>query len=232
MRRWTTRAKPQYASVVFDCDSTLSALEGIDALCADLPKGAAEQVAELTAAAMDGSVALDEVYERRLELVRPTRDAVRRVGELYVERMVSGARDVVRTLHARGVHVGIVSGGLRPAVLVLARALGIEAQDVQAVDVFFEEDGAYRDFDRESPLARSHGKVPVLRALRARHAPLLFVGDGVTDLEARPVVDLFVGYGGVVARDAVRAGAERFYDDADLSFVLDLVFPEEPTPPR
>lgn len=223
---------PRYASVVFDCDSTLSALEGIDALCAELPEATARKVAELTAAAMDGTVALDEVYERRLDLVRPTRDAVRRVGELYVERIMPGAREAIRILQTGGVHVGIVSGGLLPAVLVLARALGIEARDVQAVDVVFEEDGTYRDFDRESPLAQSHGKVPVLRALRARHAPLLFVGDGVTDLEARPVVDLFVGYGGVVARDAVRAGAERFYDDADLGFVLDLVFPEEPTPPR
>lgn len=220
-------SEPRYASVVFDCDSTLSALEGIDALCAELPATVAEQVGELTAAAMDGKVPLDEVYERRLDLVRPSRDQVEAVGRLYVERVVPGAREVVGALRERGVHVGIVSGGLRPAVLVLAQTLGIEDRDVFTVDVRFESDGRYVDFDRASPLWRNFGKVTVLRALRAQRTPLLFVGDGVTDLEARPVVDLFVGYGGVVARDAVREGAERYHDDADLRFVLDLVFPDE-----
>jgi phosphoserine phosphatase len=36
------------------------------------------------------------------------------------------------------------------------------------------------------------------------------VGDGVSDLETQPVVDLFVGYGGYVARERVRREARAF----------------------
>lgn len=36
------------------------------------------------------------------------------------------------------------------------------------------------------------------------------IGDGVTDLEARPPATVFVGYGGVVIRDRVKENADLF----------------------
>lgn len=223
---------PHFASVVFDCDSTLSALEGIDELCSVLPPEQAAEVVALTHAAMNGEVPLADVYAERLAIVRPSREDLAAVGRRYVERLVPGTADVVEALRAAGVAVTIVSGGLAPAVRVLAHALGIADDEVHAVDVVFDGAGGYVDFDHESPLWRNLGKVEVLAALRARRAPLLFVGDGVTDLEAKDVVDLFVGFGGVVARDAIRRGADVFVADADLGFVLDLVFGDGATPPR
>jgi phosphoserine phosphatase len=52
----------------------------------------------------------------------------------------------------------------------------------------------------------------VLRRLKAELAPsrIVMVGDGVSDLETLPEVDLFVGYGGVITREKVRAGAPHF----------------------
>jgi phosphoserine phosphatase len=38
------------------------------------------------------------------------------------------------------------------------------------------------------------------------------VGDGISDLEAASEVDLFIGFGGVVARDAVKQRAEQFVE--------------------
>ncbi len=46
-------APPPYATVVFDCDSTLAAMEGIE----ELAQGAgAEEIRALTRAAMDGAI--------------------------------------------------------------------------------------------------------------------------------------------------------------------------------
>lgn len=36
------------------------------------------------------------------------------------------------------------------------------------------------------------------------------VGDGVTDMEARPPADLFIGFGGNVVRREVERGADWF----------------------
>ena len=68
---------PPYATIVFDCDSTLSSIEGI---CELAGKEHAEELERLTAGAMDGTTPLEEVYGRRLELVGPNRADVDRVG--------------------------------------------------------------------------------------------------------------------------------------------------------
>lgn len=41
------------------------------------------------------------------------------------------------------------------------------------------------------------------------------VGDGVTDLQARPPADLFVGFGGIVTRDVVKKNADWFVTSFD-----------------
>lgn len=39
------------------------------------------------------------------------------------------------------------------------------------------------------------------------------VGDGVTDMEARPPAAIFIGFGGNVVREKVKAGADWFVTD-------------------
>jgi phosphoserine phosphatase len=207
-----------YASVVFDCDSTLAAVEGIDELARG---GHADAIRALTDAAMAGEVPLEDVYGRRLELIRPTRAQVDAIGRLYVHSLVPGAREVVAALRALGKTVRIVSGGLRPAVEEVARELGLGVEDVAAVGIDFAADGSYRGFDLHSPLARSGGKEGVIRAWNLPR-PVLLVGDGATDLEARPAVDAFAAYMGVAWRPAVAEGADFLLRDSSLAPVLAL----------
>ena len=50
-----------------------------------------------------------------------------------------------------------------------------------------------------------------MRDVRARsHGKAAFVGDGVSDLEAKPAVDLFIGFGGVVVRPRVKENADLY----------------------
>ncbi len=216
-----------YQSFYFDCDSTLARIEGIDELCVGLDAPMREQVRALTEQAMNGDVALDQVYARRLEMIEPSAEQVEEIGRVYVEQMVPFADEVVADLQSFGKTVGIVSGGLRPAVLALARKLGIPTEHVHAVGIDFDADGRFRDFERDSPLCRNRGKVDVLRGLPGGARPLVFVGDGVTDLETRGTADLFVGFGGVVAREPVRAGAKHFIDGPDLRPLLDIALTTE-----
>jgi len=219
---------PPYRTLVFDCDSTLSRIEGIDEL------GAAQRdaIAALTEQAMDGALRLEEVYGRRLALVRPSRARVAALGEQYVATLVGGARELVRAARALGKRVAIVSGGVRPAVEHLARALGLAPDDVHAVALSFDARGEYAGFDERSPLARSGGKAQVVRELGARPGarPLVLVGDGITDLEAAegPAgsggAERFVAYGGVVRRAPVFARARFHCDTPDFAGLVPLLF--------
>lgn len=219
------RPAPRFGSVVFDCDSTLSAIEGIEELAAVHR----DEVARLTDAAMRGEVPLEEVYARRLALAAPTRAGLDALGARYVEALVPDARGVVRALRAEGLEVRVMSGGLRPAVLVLARALGLLDRAVAAVDVTFDDEGRYVDFDRASPLAQSGGKRTQLERWGAElPRPVMLVGDGMTDLEARPPADWFVAYAGVAERAAVVAAADAVIRSRSLAPVLPLALGGEP----
>lgn len=193
---------PPYGTVVFDCDSTLAAIEGIE----ELARGNAE-VARLTKEAMEGRIALEQVFGRRLALVRPTRADVERIGRLYVESLLPNVAQLVAALQTLGKRVCIVSGGLLPAVLAVARALSIADEDVRAVELSFDAQGRYAGFDERTPLARAGGKLTVLTALRRANERLVLVGDGATDLEAAPAVERFIAFGGVERRASVLAAA-------------------------
>ena len=210
----------RFQTVIFDCDSTLSAIEGIE----ELAREHRRQVAELTDLAMRGLLPLEEVYGRRLELLRPSRAEVERVGTLYIERLVPGAAEAIGALAGAGVTVQVLSGGLLPAVAAVATHLGIGPGRVAAVDIRFTAEGAYAGFEHDSPLARSGGKRTWVEHNLARlPRPILLVGDGATDLEARPAVDCFVAFTGVVRREEVALAADVVLEGPSLTGVLGIV---------
>jgi phosphoserine phosphatase len=141
-----------------------------------------------------------------------------------VERVVPGAAETVRTLQDQGINVLVLSGGLAPAVRALTRYLGIPDEHVAAVEVYFAADGSYAGFASDSPLAHSGGKRRWVEEQGERlQRPVLLVGDGATDLEARPAVAAFVAYTGVVARPNVVAQADVVIAGPSLTEVLPYV---------
>ncbi len=196
--------------LLFDCDSTLSAIEGIDELGRLRGPEVYAQVEAMTRAAMDGGAPLEDVFAERLRLIQPTATEVKHVGQMYIDQMEPDAAEVVRGLGENGWTPVIVSGGFRQAILPLAKLLGIGR--VEAVDVFFQADGAYRDFGRDCPTARARGKNEVIARLKQEFSPqrVVLVGDGASDLETAPDVDLFVGFGRYAVREKVKAEAGAF----------------------
>jgi phosphoserine phosphatase len=215
----------KFDAVCFDCDSTLSRIEGIDELASRF--GLRSEVSLLTEAAMNGLISIDSIYAQRLSMVSPNRAALDWLGERYVQELVPGARETVNSLHRLGKAVYVVSGGLLPAVQYLCRSLAIPDTRIFAVAVHLDRAGAYRGFDATSPLARADGKAVTCKRLAARHASIAMVGDGVTDIAARAAGAYVVGFGGVAYREQVAKGADCYIDDPDLSATLAPLLTEE-----
>ena len=193
--------------IAFDCDSTLSAIEGIDELGRARGPEVFKQVEAMTNDAMNGLIPVESVFGRRLEIIRPSRTEADFVAQLYVERIEPTARATIATLKSRGWTPMIISGGFRPLMLPLAAWLGIER--VEAVDLFFEADGSYRGYDKTYATTRTGGKPEVVATLKKELGPARFVmvGDGVSDLETKPAVDLFFGFTRYLTRAKVQAEA-------------------------
>lgn len=228
--RWAT-----YDLIFFDCDSTLSTIEGIDEL-AKL-KGKEGRVGLLTNKAMDGELDLSEVYGKRLKAIRPTRAQLKAVEERYWETIVEDALEVISALHFMGKRVFIISGGLIDAVKGFGRRLGVDPSLIRAVELEYNElsgewwryhepeaqqSKTYLDYS-EGPLTVSSGKPKIISEL-AGDLPgrRMMVGDGSSDLATQSVVDLFIGYGGVVARDKVKTESEVFVQNLSLAVILPL----------
>lgn len=204
--------------VCFDFDSTLSAIEGIDALAEKA--GCGTEMAALTNAAMNGEVALEAVYAERLNLIRPNKAAIDWLADVYIKNKLAGVDEVFKQLHAAGVDVHIISGGLKPAILPMAAQLNILADHVHAVDLSWNDAGEYVSFDEQCPLAKSGGKAEICSKLNPKQLSLAMVGDGKTDMEAKTVGAFCIGFGGVVARPLVQKQADEFISDPDLKAVL------------
>src|SRR5439155_20466629 len=136
----------------------------------------------------------------------------------YVDSIVPGGEEAIHALRAAGCIMHLVTAGIEQALVPLATKLGVA---LHAVRIRFSDSGEYQDFDRSSPLTRSRGKEVIVRDVRARaKGKAAFIGDGASDLEAKPAVDLFIGFGGVHTRPQVRENADVFVAGPRLDAVL------------
>lgn len=223
--------------IIFDCDSTLSTVEGIDELARWA--GKADEVADLTNRAMNGELLLEAVYSRRLELLMPTREQTRRLGQLYRETMIPDAAMVITALRELGRKVFIVSGGLAEGVREFGLWLGLPEENIFAVEVEYNQlagnwwetwkHPAGRNQHEAvlahdgGPLTIGKGKAEIIRGIRRQHrGRAMLIGDGISDLEASETVDMFVGFGGVVSREKVRTEADVFITAPALAPILPL----------
>jgi phosphoserine phosphatase len=228
--RWTS-----FDLIFFDCDSTLSSIEGIDELAR--LKGKEWRVGLLTEKAMNGDLDLQEVYGKRLQAIRPTRGQLKAIEERYWETIVPDVQAVLDALRFLNKQVFIISGGLAEAVRGFGQRLGVPPENIRAVEVEYNQLSGdwwryhepqtqnrqtYLDYN-EGPLTVTKGKPDIIQELASgKHGRRLMVGDGSSDLATRDVVDLFVGFGGVVSRDRVRRDSAVFIQSESIAPILPL----------
>lgn len=193
-----------FDAIIFDCDSTLCTIEATDELAAMV--GKRMEITKITTAAMEGSIPFDEAYTKRLALIRPTREHLTKLGHAYIANMSLHAKDVVGALKLLGKKLYIISGSYWEPLRMVAEFLDLPDRQVFGNDLLFDSTGQFEAIV-EGPLIRNHGKLQILRQIPGKK---LFIGDGITDLEAKEVVDLFVGYGGVARRKSVEQSADVY----------------------
>jgi phosphoserine phosphatase len=227
---------PHYEHVFFDCDSTLSTIEGIDILAESV--GKKWRIEVLTKAAMDGNLDLEEVYGKRLRAVKATHAQVKDIRRAYKRNIVEDAKEVIAALQALEHKVYIISGGLAEPVAEFGIFLGVPRQNIRAVEVDYDKlSGTWWEKDSENhgngaeqyltyengDLTITDGKANVVKALLGeQNGRSLLIGDGSSDLMAETAVDLFTGFGGVVTRDRVLAEAPVFIHSGSLAPLLVL----------
>jgi phosphoserine phosphatase len=203
--------RPRFKTVIFDVDSTLCALEGIDWLAARRDPEIARESEALTAQAMAGELPIEAVYTRRLKRIRPTAGELIALAEAYRESLQPGAQELLTRLQRAGCQVHLLSGGLRIAIVPIALQLGVPIDRVHAVSLVRDTDGTMSLLDGDQPLSTQRGKPLTVHRL-ALAKPIVMIGDGSTDAVVRGVVTEFIAYTGVARRESVVAVADAEAD--------------------
>lgn len=204
-------------AVCFDFDSTIIMEEGIDELAKFCGKG--EAVADWTRRAMDGSTKFEDALRARLDIIKPSRLDVE---HCHPPSLSPGIVPFIQALQQRGSAVHIVSGGFRQMIEPVAAPLGIKK--IFANTLVWDSQGQYLGFDETEPTATDGGKPRAVARLKDEHGyrVVVMIGDGATDLQAKPPADAVIGYGGVVERDIVKQQADWFVTDfSDLLAALE-----------
>lgn len=205
--------------IAFDVDSTLLTVESLDfAILAAGGNGAQARIEAITQAGMSGSMSLRASLTARLDQARLTRSDIARAAVALKDTITPGMAGLIAALRRQGDQVAAISGGFDALLRLALRDLGFEPA-LCRTNSFTWEGEAVAGFDASNPLSDNGGKAIVLNelALAAGARETVMVGDGITDLETLDAgaAHRFIGFGGVVRREAVAARAPEYADCVD-----------------
>lgn len=197
--------------VCFDVDSTIITEEGIDELAQYCGKGS--EVAALTKEAMGGSMTFQEALRRRLDIIKPSQRQIREFLKTHPSTISGGVRELIDQLRRNSAEIYLISGGFDCLIEPVADALEIPLCNLFANKLYFHFNGSYAGFDTNQVTSKSGGKGEAIKQIKGRfnsNKVVAMIGDGMTDLEACPPADLFIGYGGNAVREEVQKRATYY----------------------
>ena len=113
----------KFGVIIFDLDSTLVKLEGLDWLAGQTGKG--NRLRPLTIKSMNGELDFHQAMVVKMRAISPSYSDLVKLGKKYCDSVVKDAREVIDVLHHLGKQVWLLTGNFQPAVGILGKFLGI-----------------------------------------------------------------------------------------------------------
>lgn len=203
--------------ICFDMDSTLVQGEGIDELAR--AHGVVDQVAKITAAAMNGEVDFDESLRRRLRLLKGLKaDVLQNIADSIP--LTEGAERLVRTVKALGFKTAILSGGFTYFGRHAQRLLGIDYVHANELEIVNGE----LTGNVVGPIVNGQRKAALLKQIAEQEGirleQVIAVGDGANDLPMLNAAGLGIAFH---AKPKVKESAEQQISTTGLDGILYLL---------
>lgn len=203
--------------VVLDMDSTLVQGEIIDELAA--AAGVGEEVAAITAQAMNGEIDFATSFRRRVALLKGL--SASRLDEIAARvPLTEGAERLIGTLKRLGYRVAILSGGFTYFARHLQEALGIDDVYANELDII---DGKVSG-RVVGEIVDGQRKADLLQQIAAREGvrleQVVAVGDGANDLQMLSLAGLGIAFR---AKPLVRREARQSLSAVGLDGILYLM---------
>ena len=197
--------------IILDFDSTLCAVESLDALAsmvlADDPAAEAKvaEIERLTNLGMSGELPLSESLARRLATLTFDRAQVEQLVDSLRDQLTPGLVEDRQWIQDQAEHLHVVSGGFVDWVAPVLTTLGFRAEHIHA-NVLCWDRGVCVGFDQNNPLSRNGGKPEIVQQLGlGPDKGAIAVGDGISDLELKRFghADRFIAFTAHAQREVV-----------------------------
>ncbi|KAK2153493.1 hypothetical protein LSH36_295g03061 [Paralvinella palmiformis] len=164
---------------------------------------------------MQGSVTYKQSLSARLNLMKPCQNDIKRFIAEHPPQLTPSMKELAKCLHKRKIPIYLISGGFTCIIEMVAKSLDIPKENIFANKLLFYYDGKYAGFDEAQPTSETGGKPKVIQQLKDvfGYKQVVHIGDGVTDMEACPPADAFIGFGGNQIREKVKNGSRWFVKD-------------------
>ena len=203
--------------VVFDMDSTLIQGEVIDVLAEHA--GVGDQVARITASAMDGEMDFKESLIRRVALLKGL-DAGVLTETARNLVLTEGAEQVIQTLKRLGYRIGIISGGFDFFGEYLQNQLGLDYVFANGLEINNGKLTGNVSEDIIDGLKKAEMLKTIATVENISLQQTIAVGDGANDLPMISIAGLGIAFH---AKPLVRQNAQRSISSVGLDGLLYLM---------
>ncbi|RKP26207.1 HAD-like domain-containing protein [Syncephalis pseudoplumigaleata] len=205
--------------VVFDMDSTLIQQEVIDEIARHA--GVMDQVAAITAAAMNGEIDFNESLRRRVALLEGTPTSVlAQVRDRLT--FTEGAHFLCRALKRLGFKLAVISGGFMPLATYVKNELGLDYAFANQLKT--TPDGRTLTGETIGPIVNGERKAELLEVIAQAESvsldQVVAVGDGANDLWMLAKAGLGIAFD---AKPRVQEQARARINQKSLKYVLYLL---------
>ena len=203
--------------VQLDVDSTFIQQEAIELLAAKA--GVLQEVSAITETAMRGELDFEQSLRARVSLLKGL--PVSAVADVQHQiTLTDGAQDLVKTLHAKGHSVALVSGGFIDIIEPMIHSLSIKYYKANKLQFL---DGVLTG-NLVGPIIDRAAKAAALREFSIASAVILentvAIGDGANDLDMMEIAGLSIAFN---AKPIVVAAADCAISEPSLRSVIDLI---------
>ncbi len=207
--------QPNLATLVLDFDSTFTRVEALDVLAELLsaanPERAADvaQIKALTDQAMSGEISFADALQKRIQILKPTRDDIAQLVEVLKDKVSASIIRNKAVFSEQAGRIRIISGGFHDFIDPVVADYGIDAGYVLANRLIYNDSGVAIGVDQSNPLSQDGGKVVAVRQL-GLGGDVVMIGDGWTDFEVYKdgAADRFYAFTENVSRPKVVTAAE------------------------
>ena len=175
---------------VFDFDSTLTSVEGLD-LLADISlknnsdkEKITKQIQEITDLGIDGDISFPESLNRRITLLEANKFQLTELIDILKNKLSCSVEANKEFFNKYQNQIYVISCGFKEFIDPVVASLGIASDRVFANTFRFGGDGSIIGFDEANPLSMHNGKVACLKSSGIK-GEIQIIGDGYSDFVMR-----------------------------------------------